>query len=167
MRTLAFGFLLLILTACGAAAPASNTGSDTTGTSSAGASTAASTAPSNAPSAAPSTAAETPTGSGSSVGDAGGFNNQGGKDAVEQQALAQLSTLFNKPASAFTLQDRTEKEWSDSSLGCPDPATMYMQVITPGFQLTYTDGTRTYQVNTNEDGSRALVCDNGKPQPRN
>ena len=157
MRKLAIGVLLLGLTACGAAAPTS----DSTG--------AASTAPSTAPVASAVPASESPAASpAASLGgvialpSASPAAGNASGDGIEQQAVSFLAQQLNKPADTLTLQSRNEVEWSDGSLGCPDPATSYIQVITPGFKLVYTDGTATYNLHTNADGSNVIWCDKGQ-----
>ncbi len=49
-------------------------------------------------------------------------------------------------------------EWSDSSLGCPQPGMMYMQVITPGYRVVLEYGSKHYTVHTDQ-GRRAVRCD--------
>jgi hypothetical protein len=85
--------------------------------------------------------------------------------SVEANAAALLSQHTGQPVEAFQLGDKTEHEWPDSSLGCPDPAALYMQVITPGYQMTFVDEERTYDVRTNEDASIAVLCDDNRPDP--
>jgi hypothetical protein len=68
--------------------------------------------------------------------------------------------------SALTLQSTAPQEWSDSSLGCPDPATTYMQVIMPGFLLEFSDGQKNYPVHTTLSalpGEPMVFCDGGSP----
>ncbi len=48
-------------------------------------------------------------------------------------------------------------EWRDSSLGCPEPGKMYMQVITPGYRVVLEAGGQTYEYHTNQ-GNRAVLC---------
>jgi hypothetical protein len=84
----------------------------------------------------------------------------GSVEATVAQALAQQS---GADVDGLQLTDKVAQEWSDSSLGCPDPATMYMQVITPGYKLTFSDGSKTYEVHTNEAGTNAVLCENGTP----
>jgi hypothetical protein len=47
-------------------------------------------------------------------------------------------------------------QWSDSSLGCPQPGMMYAQVITSGYVLRFADGETTREVHVT--GDAALVC---------
>lgn len=157
MRKLAIGFLLLGLTACGAATPAS----DSTGAASTAPSTVAvaSTAPASA---APATSAPAASSGGVITLPPSAAGSAAGGDQIESQAAALLAQQLNKPADTLTLQSREEVEWSDGSLGCPDPATSYIQVITPGFKLVYSDGAANYNVHTNADGSSVIWCDNGR-----
>jgi hypothetical protein len=48
------------------------------------------------------------------------------------------------------------KEWPDSSLGCPKPGMQYLQVITSGHALRFTDDGGTHAVNV--AGDAAVVC---------
>ncbi len=80
----------------------------------------------------------------------------------EARARAALSATINAPADSFTLVEIVAKDWSDSSLGCPEPGMMYMQVIVPGHRVTLaTEGLpqqrRTYAVHLGPQ--RAVVCD--------
>lgn len=156
MRKLVLGLLLLTLAACGAAAPATD---DTTGAASPAASTeaVASTAP--AASASPASNDSTLPLPNVSPGEAAGVAEE-----VGRQASAFLAQQLNVPADTLTLQSSEEMQWSDGSLGCPRPDTMYTQAIVPGYKLTFSDGSATYALHTNADGSNVVWCDNGQPR---
>lgn len=84
---------------------------------------------------------------------------------VEVRARAALSAILNAPADSFTLVDIHAKNWSDSSLGCPEPGMMYMQVIIPGHSVTLAHQylphqQRNYAVHLGP--RRAVVC--GTPE---
>ncbi len=49
-------------------------------------------------------------------------------------------------------------DWSDSSLGCPQPGMMYMQVITPGFRVMLQAQGQAYEYHTDQ-GRNAVLCD--------
>ena len=147
MRKLALALLVLTLTACGSAQ--TTTGTDSTGASSPASSDV--TLPEPVPSQAPS-----------SGGAIGGDASSG--DQVERQALAALQTQFKLDTSGFKLVNKEQVEWNDGSLGCAAPDMMYTQVITPGYKLTYSDGSQTYELHTNNDASQVVWCKNGKPQ---
>jgi hypothetical protein len=48
-------------------------------------------------------------------------------------------------------------EWSDTSLGCPEPGMMYAQVITPGYRVILGADGQTYEYHT-DTGSRVVLC---------
>lgn len=48
-------------------------------------------------------------------------------------------------------------DWSDASLGCPQPGYVYAQVITPGYSVTVTAGGQTYEVHMDSQGY-GLIC---------
>lgn len=50
-------------------------------------------------------------------------------------------------------------EWRDSSLGCPQPGMMYMQVITPGYRVTLEHNGQRHTLHTDQPGRRAIRCD--------
>ena len=52
-------------------------------------------------------------------------------------------------------------EWSDASLGCPEPDTMDTQVVTPGFRLVFEHQVRSHEYHTDRDGSNVVACEDG------
>lgn len=48
-------------------------------------------------------------------------------------------------------------QWRDSSLGCPKPGQMYLQVITPGYKIVLEAGGETYEYHTDTRG-RFVLC---------
>lgn len=87
----------------------------------------------------------------------------GAQGRIVLQAISQIAAQTGVQASNLSLQSAEETEWSDGSLGCPDPATSYIQVITPGYKVVLTDGTRTYNIHASQQGN-AVWCDNGTPK---
>jgi eukaryotic-like serine/threonine-protein kinase len=49
-------------------------------------------------------------------------------------------------------------DWSDSSLGCPEPGQAYLQVITPGYRLVLTAAGEQHHYHT-RDADRAIYCE--------
>lgn len=90
--------------------------------------------------------------------------------AVEQQlverAIEVAVTETGVTAAELTLVELQAMEWPDSSLGCPQPGTMYMQVITPGYQLILEDANgTTYAIHTGSDPSgQAILCTEAEGQ---
>ena len=49
-------------------------------------------------------------------------------------------------------------DWSDTSLGCPQPGMFYAQVITPGYLIVLAAGGRQFEYHANKRG-RVVTCD--------
>ena len=149
MRKLLFAVLLVLLAACGQ--PATTGTSPTTAPTSAPAAT---PAPADTPApAATMPAAETVDPAGQTVL----------ADSPEAKALGALTSSLGDGTAPLQFMGSEPQEWSDGSLGCPQDGMMYAQVITPGFKMTFSDGTKTYTVHTNETGDQIVICDKGKP----
>jgi hypothetical protein len=50
-------------------------------------------------------------------------------------------------------------EWSDTSLGCPEPGMVYAQVITPGYSVILRAQGETFEVHTDEEGRNVVFCE--------
>ncbi|WP_026369159.1 hypothetical protein [Kallotenue papyrolyticum] len=149
MRRWSLALLVLTLSACGGAAAPGTSGAGTTPQAS----------PSAAASPAPSPAAvESPAPQASP-----GMNLGEVDPAVVQQVLTALSNQVGVATDRWQVVSAEAVEWPDSSLGCPQPGMMYMQVITPGYRLELSDGTRRYEVHTDRDASNVVLCQDGQP----
>ena len=62
----------------------------------------------------------------------------------------------------LTVVSMEEVQWRDSSLGCPKPGSMYMQVITPGTRIIVEGEGQTFSVH-GRSLENLFVCD--RPQP--
>jgi hypothetical protein len=49
-------------------------------------------------------------------------------------------------------------EWSDASLGCPEPGEAYAQVITPGYRIVLRVGEREYELHTDRSAQSVVLC---------
>ena len=56
-------------------------------------------------------------------------------------------------------------EWSDASLGCPQPGMAYAQVITPGFRIALEAQGQLYQYHTDTKGQILLCPSTGSATP--
>ena len=76
-------------------------------------------------------------------------------------AQTHLADALGCGVQEFSVTNVEDVEWSDSSLGCPQPDMMYMQVITPGSRITLERGGQQYVVHTDR-GHRAVRCDSSR-----
>ena len=75
-----------------------------------------------------------------------------------QAALTDLTKRNQVTANGVKLAGYQFTQFSDSSLGCPQPNTMYSQVITPGYILNLEANGQTFEYHTNLAGTRAVLC---------
>jgi hypothetical protein len=80
-------------------------------------------------------------------------------DSVIEAALAAASDQLGVPTDNLLVVMSAQRDWGDSSLGCPEPGRAYAQIITPGYVVTVdTDDLATeVQVHTDR-GTRAVIC---------
>ncbi len=75
------------------------------------------------------------------------------KDWGEAQPLvslvvADLAERLSVAEDQIVVVQVDEQQWSDSSLGCPQPGQMYLQVITPGYLIVLEAGGQRYSYHT-------------------
>ena len=70
--------------------------------------------------------------------------------AVVHKAVTQLAADAQIPESQITIVSVEWTEWSDSSLGCPQPGHAYLTVITPGYRVFLKANDKVYEYHTNE-----------------
>lgn len=76
-------------------------------------------------------------------------------------AEADLAARLNVPSNDIEVVRVEAVEWSDTSLGCPQPGMVYAQVITPGFRLVLEAEGQKYEYHT--DGERTVVLCEAAP----
>ncbi len=54
-------------------------------------------------------------------------------------------------------------KWPDSSLGCPEKGTSYLQVIIPGYRVVFRHGDQVYRVHVGS--GRAVICQEKQKSP--
>jgi len=86
------------------------------------------------------------------------------QDEAIRVAVQAASKHLNVPAEQFSVQHTQAVDWPDSSLGCPQPGMMYLQVITPGFKVLLKAGAEVYPVHV--AGARGVVCVRGASDAR-
>ena len=74
-----------------------------------------------------------------------------------ERATEDLMQATSAASDEITTVSTEEMEWSDSSLGCPEPDTMYAQMITPGYLIVLETGGETYKYHSGTDPEGPLV----------
>jgi hypothetical protein len=80
-----------------------------------------------------------------------------GSDTLVQQAIADAARRAGIDPTAVVVVSVEDREWSDSSLGCPQPGQFYAQVITPGFLIVVEAAGQRYEYHT-DAGRRVELC---------
>ncbi len=75
-------------------------------------------------------------------------------------AKADAAQKFNLDEADIKVEQLSQISWNDSSLGCPKPEGVYLQVITPGWKIKLNSGNNIYEYHS--DQSRVIYCDNPK-----
>jgi predicted small lipoprotein YifL len=84
--------------------------------------------------------------------------------AIADQASTILSEALDVSPEDVTILEVQRVEWSDASLGCPEPGMMYAQVITPGYLVTAEVDGEEQMVHMNEKGD-GVVCPPERAKP--
>ncbi len=79
-------------------------------------------------------------------------------DDAAAAARAFLAENLGVEESDLRLLSTEDVLWNDTSLGCPEPGKVYLQVLTPGYRLTFQHGAERLEVHTNHDGTQAATC---------
>jgi hypothetical protein len=77
--------------------------------------------------------------------------------AVVDAALRDASGRLGVPRDQLAVVRIEVREWSDTSLGCPQPGQMYAQVITPGYLIIISGRGRQLEYHTDTRG-RVVLC---------
>lgn len=85
-----------------------------------------------------------------------GATPQDGSDRAVASALRDLRTRLSVPEGDIQVTRVEAREWSDTSLGCPESGKVYAQVITPGFLVVLQAAGKTYEYHS--DRVEARLC---------
>ena len=77
--------------------------------------------------------------------------------AAAEQARSEAARQLHAQASEFTVVTIDPAQWSDSSLGCRKPNSMYQDVMSSGYVVVLERDGKRHQVNV--VGSRAVMCE--------
>jgi len=87
-----------------------------------------------------------------------------GSQAVVKLASQDLSQRLSLAEVEIRVVSVEPRDWPDTSLGCPQPGMVYLQVITPGYLVILEAGGRRYEYHT--DRQRAILCARAGSQVR-
>ena len=85
-----------------------------------------------------------------------------GLQSLVEKAKEDLAQRLSISVTQINLVELTEVEWSDSSLGCPQPGMDYLQVITPGYLIRLEVNAQIYEYHSNRD-TYFVYCENQSP----
>jgi len=74
-------------------------------------------------------------------------------------AVAFLAAALGVPEAQVSVIATETVEWSDSSLGCPEPGMAYLTVITPGYRIILEVAGLRYELHTDETGRFVAACE--------
>ena len=72
---------------------------------------------------------------------------------VKTAVINDAARRTSRTVSAMKILEAKPQEWSDGCLGLGQPDEICTQAITPGYQVTVTDGLRNWTYRTNEAGN--------------
>lgn len=76
--------------------------------------------------------------------------------AAVERARKFISEQRGAPTAELRVSSVTEKTWSDSSLGCRQPGLSYAQMISKGYVVLLSEGSKTHEVHV--AGNNAVEC---------
>jgi hypothetical protein len=82
-----------------------------------------------------------------------------GLENLIEKAKDDLAQRLDIPITQISLVEATAVEWSDSSLGCPQPDMFYTQVITPGYRILFDFNGQQYEYHSNRE-TYFVYCEN-------
>jgi hypothetical protein len=83
--------------------------------------------------------------------------------AVMDAVNAQLATDTGTDPATATVVKAEAVEWPDGSLGCPQRGVMYVQVVTPGYQVVLRQNGRDYDYRVAGEGQSIRLCEGLQP----
>jgi hypothetical protein len=77
-------------------------------------------------------------------------------EALVEQARQDLAARLSLDPEEIRVIEARAVTWPDSSLGCPEPGRMYLQVLTPGYRIVLEAQGRRYAYHAGRGGSPFL-----------
>ena len=82
-----------------------------------------------------------------------------GAEEVVERAKEDLAKHKGIDKEKIVVVEVDPVDWSDTSLGCPEPGMMYAQVITPGYKILLSYAGETYEYHSDK-GNYVVYCGN-------
>ena len=89
-----------------------------------------------------------------------------GEPGSVESARADLATRLEVPLEQVTAVARTERTWTDGSLGCPKPGMSYIQVLINGSQLILEAGGKRHYYHAKAGGEYFFCPEPTKAQKK-
>lgn len=80
------------------------------------------------------------------------------ENEINKFARLELSKTLNIPLADITVEKVEEIQWTDGSLGCPEPGKFYTQAIVPGFKVILKVGEKFYYLHSDSSGKSFKIC---------
>lgn len=81
----------------------------------------------------------------------------GPSEGVVQMSIEYLHEKFSLDADTVKVNEVTSMTWPDAGLGCPKKGVLYIQALTPGFQILLEADGHVFTFHTNES-SIVVLC---------
>ena len=72
-------------------------------------------------------------------------------------AMRDVAAHLGVDPSALRVDQVEPRQWSDSSLGCPQPGNLYSQIVTPGFLIVISSSTKQLEYHADARG-HVVLC---------
>lgn len=82
--------------------------------------------------------------------------------SLVEEAKEDLAGRLSIPVSNVDLLEARDVTWPDSSLGCPQPGMLYMEVLTPGYLIRLLANGREYEYHAGRN-RRFFLCQTPSP----
>ncbi len=82
----------------------------------------------------------------------------GDAETVVKLAKEDLARRMNIDKEKIVVAEIESVDWSDASLGCPEPGKMYAQVITPGYRILLSYEKEKYKYHSDKE-NRVVFCE--------
>ncbi|MBO9362008.1 MAG: hypothetical protein J7452_07370 [Thermoflexus sp.] len=84
-------------------------------------------------------------------------------EVLVEEARQDLASRLNLDPGEIRVVETRGVTWPDSSLGCPEPGRMYLQVLTPGYRIVLEAQGQRYAYHAGRGGP-VLLCPPGRAQ---